>query len=148
MGNWMGSENILATSLASHFCGAHPISELVMLSRPVVHWHVVSVTLQPESGSAATKQGSWTSRRISTRIPICSDDQTWSQETYSTRRYPRQILRADESQRRRERNNGSLEMHGGASSSDRSVRRYMYKQSFKRYTDQNLLDAPIRNNTG
>jgi hypothetical protein len=48
--------NILARSSAEHLLG----TQLVMLSwiwsRPVVHWHLVSVRLQPEAGTAVAKQ--------------------------------------------------------------------------------------------
>jgi hypothetical protein len=42
-----------------HLAGAHFRSELVMESLPVVHWHLVSVREQPEAGTAAAKQGSY-----------------------------------------------------------------------------------------
>jgi hypothetical protein len=59
-GGWrcQGREgNVLAISLALHLLGAHERRELVIASRPVVHWHFVSVTPQFEPGRAATKQG-------------------------------------------------------------------------------------------
>ena len=51
------SGSLLATSSALHLFGAHPSSEFVMLSRPVVHWHFVSVKPHPESGIAEMKHG-------------------------------------------------------------------------------------------
>jgi hypothetical protein len=47
---------VLAMSSAAQRSGTQDEMEAVMLSRPVVHWHFVSVRVQPESGMAAAKQ--------------------------------------------------------------------------------------------
>jgi hypothetical protein len=50
--------NVLAMSSAEHLSGTQDVMEAVMLSRPVVHWQVVSVRVQPEAGTAVTKHWS------------------------------------------------------------------------------------------
>lgn len=44
-------------SLAEHLLGTQELMEEVMLSRPVVHWHLVSVSEHPDAGTAAAKHG-------------------------------------------------------------------------------------------
>jgi hypothetical protein len=50
--------NILAKSSAEHRAGAHDSRDFWMESRPVVHWHFVSASEQPEPWTAEAKQGS------------------------------------------------------------------------------------------
>jgi hypothetical protein len=45
------------TSSAEQRVGVQVAMEPWIFSRPVVHWHLVSVTSQPDPGRAATKQG-------------------------------------------------------------------------------------------
>jgi hypothetical protein len=45
-----------------HLAGAHFRSDPAMESLPVVHWHLVSVREQPEAGTAAAKQGSYSTK--------------------------------------------------------------------------------------
>jgi len=40
-----------------HLVGTHFISASVRGWRPVVHWHLTSVTEQPDEGRASAKQG-------------------------------------------------------------------------------------------
>jgi hypothetical protein len=54
--------DLLPWSSIEHLAGAHLRSELVMESLPVVHWHLVSVREQPEAGTAAAKQGSYSNK--------------------------------------------------------------------------------------
>lgn len=46
-----------AISFAEHLLGTQELIDEVMLSRPVVHWHFVSVREHPDAGTAAAKQG-------------------------------------------------------------------------------------------
>lgn len=47
----------LASSSGEHLVGTHFMSAAVRGSRPVVHWHLTSVTAQPDAGRASVKQG-------------------------------------------------------------------------------------------
>lgn len=52
-------ENIPARSESEHLVGAHCMMDSVILSRPVEHWHLVSVSSQPAAGTAVAKQASY-----------------------------------------------------------------------------------------
>ena len=54
-----GEGDVPAISSAEHLPGTHAVMEAVMVSRPVVHWHSVSVSEHPASGTAVAKQGSY-----------------------------------------------------------------------------------------
>lgn len=56
------NKDVLAISSAWHRLGTQEVIELVMLSRPVVHWQVVSCRLQPASGTAEAKQAIYISK--------------------------------------------------------------------------------------
>lgn len=51
-------EHVLAASSAEHDLEMHGVTEVVILSLPVVHWQTVSLEEQPESWMAAAKQAS------------------------------------------------------------------------------------------
>lgn len=51
-----GKGNVLAMSSVEHLDGTHAVREAVMEAAPVVHWHFVSVMVQPEGWIAAAKQ--------------------------------------------------------------------------------------------
>jgi hypothetical protein len=55
----IGLVGVLFKSSALQRAGVHWRSELEMLSLPVVHWHFVSVRVQPEPWMAVAKQGIW-----------------------------------------------------------------------------------------
>jgi len=47
----------LAWSSGWHLLDTQVVTDLVMAAWPVVHWHLTSETPQPDSGMAATRQG-------------------------------------------------------------------------------------------
>lgn len=47
----------LAMSPSEHFPGTQAFTEVVIFWRPVVHWHVMSVSEHPEDWAAVAKQG-------------------------------------------------------------------------------------------
>ena len=51
--------NVLAWSSGWHLLDTQVVTDLVMAAWPVVHWHLTSETPQPDSGMAATRQGTW-----------------------------------------------------------------------------------------
>lgn len=51
--------NVLATSPASHLDGTQDRSDFVILACPVVHWHLISVRLHPDAGTAVAKHASY-----------------------------------------------------------------------------------------
>jgi hypothetical protein len=104
--------DLLPWSSIEHLAGAHLRSELVMESLPVVHWHLVSVREQPEAGTAAAKQGSYSNKAsVSIFFQRCFETrQRQRKQTYSARRNTAQILRRHE-RRSSSRNSKDGETH-------------------------------------
>jgi hypothetical protein len=53
----MTGANLLTRSSGLHLDGVHESREAWIFSRPVVHWHFMSVKAQPEPEAATAKQG-------------------------------------------------------------------------------------------
>jgi hypothetical protein len=56
-------ENVPAISSVEHLDGTQAEMDAVILSRPVVHWHSVSVSEHPASGTAVAKHASCRNRQ-------------------------------------------------------------------------------------
>ena len=54
-----GRAHVLAISCVEHFPGTQLRMDFSIDAAPVVHWHLLSVKLQPEAGTAAAKHVNW-----------------------------------------------------------------------------------------